>query len=387
MARPRRLAALLPCLLAAAWACASSGPGPGPEPELEAAASASTAEPRVSEAEQGAATSPAPSSPPAGPEAPGSEEAGSPGTVSASSDPQAAEDDAWLDDDAWLEEDWLDPGPTPADRDPWEPANRPLHGFNEGVRRWFFQPVTRAYEFVVPEPGRRALGRFFDNLGEPSVFVNHVIQRNPRDAGVTGARFLVNTTLGLVGLFDPAENFGLEARSTDFGQTLATYCVDSGPYLVLPFFGPSTIRDALGGLLDSAMRPDRLLFGTGAEFVTLSAGRGITTYEAQEENLETLRESSVDFYSALRAAYLMHRDAEIAARMERLRRSCEEGSREQMAGPDADGAGGEATSLSPTASEGADADAAGPAASTPAVASPEPGLHPAGSAAADPVTP
>ena len=364
-----RLARLLPCLLAAAWACASSGPAP----ELEAAAaSASTAEPRVSEAGEGAAASPSTSSPPAGPEAQagarGSEEAGSPGTVSASSDRQASEDDAWLDDDAWLEEDWLDTGPTPADRDPLEPVNRPLHTFNEGVRQWLFWPVTRAYEFVVPEPGRRALGRFFDNLGEPSVFVNHVIQRNPRDAGVTGARFLVNTTLGLVGLFDPAANFGLEAQSTDFGQTLATYCVDSGPYLALPFFGPTTVRDALGGLLDSAMRPDRLLFGIGAEFVTLSAGRGITTYDAQEENLEALRESSVDFYSALRAAYLMHRDAEIAARMERLRRSCEEGSRGQLAAPGAD--------------------AAGPAASTRAAAPPEQGLHPVGpAAAADPVTP
>jgi len=116
-------------------------------------------------------------------------------------------------------DDWLDEGPTPDERDPWEPLNRRIHGFNELVHQWFFDPVAGAYAWAVPAAGRRAIFRLFENLGEPVHFVNHVLQLEPSDAGATGARFLLNSTVGLAGLFDPAKRVGLEQRPTDFGQT------------------------------------------------------------------------------------------------------------------------------------------------------------------------
>ena len=213
--------------------------------------------------------------------------------------------------------DWLfeDDAPDPADRDPLEPLNRGIFGFNEIVYTWILDPVANAYEFVVPDPGRRAVRRFFSNLGEPVTFANDLLQLEPARAGTSGARFLINSTAGLVGVFDPATAWGIEGHTSDFGETLAVYRVGSGPYLVIPVMGPSTVRDALGGIVDGLIRPDTWLLTPGTRLV-ISASDGFTSYEIERERLGALRDTSVDFYAALRSAYLMDRDARVRALFE-----------------------------------------------------------------------
>jgi len=210
------------------------------------------------------------------------------------------------------ETDWLfeDDGPDPADRDPLEPLNRGIFGLNEAVYGWVFDPVAIAYQWVMPGPGRRALRRFFSNLGEPVTLVNDLLRFRPLQAGSSGARFVINTTAGVGGLFDPAAAWGLEPHTSGFGGTLAVYRVPSGPYLVMPIMGPSTARDAVGGLVDGIMRPDTWLLAAAPRLV-MAAGSGFTTYDIERERLDALRTTSVDFYAALRSAYLMDRDARI----------------------------------------------------------------------------
>jgi len=208
--------------------------------------------------------------------------------------------------------DWLfeDDAPDPADRDPLEPLNRGIFGFNEVVYTWVLDPVANAYEFVVPDPGRRAVRRFFSNLSEPVTLVNDLLQLKPTRAGTTGARFLINTTVGVAGVFDPATAWGIDGHTSDFGGTLAVYRFDSGPYFVIPVMGPSTVRDAFGEVVDAALRPDTWLLTPGAR-LAISASDGFTSYEIERERLKALRDTSVDFYAALRSAYLLDRDARI----------------------------------------------------------------------------
>ena len=210
------------------------------------------------------------------------------------------------------ETDWLfeDDAPDPADRDPFEPVNRGIFGFNEVVYGWVFEPVSVAYQWVIPGPGRRAVRRFFSNLGEPVTLVNDLLRFRPLQAGSSGARFLINTTAGVGGLFDPATAWGLEAHTSGFGGTLAVYRVPSGPYLVMPIMGPSTARDAVGGLVDGVMRPDTWLLAATPRLI-MAAGGGFSTYDIERERLDALRTTSVDFYAALRSAYLLDRDARI----------------------------------------------------------------------------
>jgi phospholipid-binding lipoprotein MlaA len=210
--------------------------------------------------------------------------------------------------------DWLfeDDAPDPADRDPLEPLNRGIFGFNEVLYSWVADPVATAYQWVVPGPGRRAVRRFFSNLSEPVTLVNDLLQLEPVRAGSSGARFIINSTAGVAGFFDPATAWGIEGHVSDFGETLAVYRVGSGPYLVIPVMGPSTVRDAFGELVDGLMRPDTWLLTPGTRLV-ISASDGFTSYEIQRERLDALRDTSVDFYAALRSAYLMDRDARIQA--------------------------------------------------------------------------
>lgn len=217
----------------------------------------------------------------------------------------------------WLEEEENE-GPDPADRDSIEPVNRPMFAFNEAVYRWVFDPIAKGYAFVVPEGARAAVRRVLANLNEPGIFVNDVLQLAPREAGHTAARFVVNTTIGLVGLFDPATPLGLPGHLTDFGQTLAVYYTPSGTYLVVPILGPSTVRDTVGALVDFLVSPEAWLL-TGGSRLMLNAGSGLASYDIQRERLDALRETSVDFYSALRGAYLMDRDAAVQERIERVR--------------------------------------------------------------------
>jgi len=131
-------------------------------------------------------------------------------------------------------------------RDPIESFNRQVFEFNEVVDRAVLKPVAQAYEYVLPEPVRDCIGNIFSNFREPSNAVNNLLQGKPIDAASDTCRFVVNSTVGLLGCFDPARQMGLEKHNEDFGQTLGRWGIGSGPYLVVPILGPSTVRDAIG---------------------------------------------------------------------------------------------------------------------------------------------
>jgi phospholipid-binding lipoprotein MlaA len=188
--------------------------------------------------------------------------------------------------------------------DPIEPWNRGVFWFNRGLDKVLFTPITKGYGFVMPDAGKRAVRRFF--LATPPILVNDMLQGEGKRALVTGTRFVVNTTVGIVGLFDPAASIGLERHESDFGQTLFLYGVGSGPYIMLPIFGPSTGRDSVGFVVDLALRPDLWLLG-GTPIVMLGVGDGVSTRELYQQDIEELERASIDYYSALRSVYWMDR--------------------------------------------------------------------------------
>jgi len=196
--------------------------------------------------------------------------------------------------------------------DPLEGFNRGIFAINETLDAFAWDPMTRGYQFVVPEPGRRGVHRFFMNLESPVIFANHLLQLRMRDAGITLSRFLLNSTAGLAGIFDPAaDGAGLERVEGDFGQTLARYGVPSGAFLMVPLLGPSNLRDFSGDVVDRLMGPLTYLIGPFQWWIALGASQGLAEREAYSEDLEALEAASVDFYSALRSAYHQSRQAEI----------------------------------------------------------------------------
>jgi phospholipid-binding lipoprotein MlaA len=210
--------------------------------------------------------------------------------------------------------------------DPFEKGNRRTFRMNQSIDRWFWSPLTRGYQVVVPSFGRRALRRAIINLESPALFVNNVLQLAPLDALITLQRLGINSTVGLAGLFDPAAKLGLPAQHTDFGQTLAIYGVDSGPYLILPVLGPTTVRDGAGYVVDFMFQPTTYFLPGFTLFIYAAihqGGAGLAVREAHASELQALEASSADFYAALRSAYYQNRVATIAERKERFgSRSC-----------------------------------------------------------------
>jgi len=197
--------------------------------------------------------------------------------------------------------------------DPIEPVNRGVFAGNRVVDRVLLDPVTRTYGRIVPGPIKRALRGVFENLNQPVVIANDLLQLEGRRAGSATARFLLNTTFGFAGIFDPALEAGFSPHHADFGQTLARYGVGPGPYLVLPLLGPSSARDAVGSVVDLALRPDTWLLPIPPRLL-LGGTWGITEREEHLEALQALEGSSVDFYSAIRSAYWMSREAFVRQR-------------------------------------------------------------------------
>jgi len=201
-------------------------------------------------------------------------------------------------------------GPDP--QDPYEDFNRQMFAFNEGVDKAIIEPVAYGYRAVTNEPIREGVGNFSSNLGEPLTFVNHVLQGKLPDAGATFGRFVINTTVGVAGIFDPASSIGIQRTKEDFGQTLGTWGVDDGPFLVLPFIGPTNPRDLTGIGGDLALNPlnypqfendDAIRLGTFALW-------GI---DAREDGIEAFNDlrSQVDPYTTLRRLYGRTRAADI----------------------------------------------------------------------------
>ncbi|WP_185268093.1 MlaA family lipoprotein [Halopseudomonas xiamenensis] len=127
--------------------------------------------------------------------------------------------------------------------DPWEPMNRVVFRFNDTLDTYALKPVAKGYDRVMPQFLNDGVTNVFNNLGEPKNLINNTLQGKFHDAGIDLARFLMNTTVGVVGVFDVATRMGLQRNDEDFGQTLGAWGVQSGPYLMLPLFGPSTVRD------------------------------------------------------------------------------------------------------------------------------------------------
>lgn len=195
-------------------------------------------------------------------------------------------------------------GPEPM-WDPIEQVNRGIFAVNDVFDQFLLRPVAWVYSYA-PERVKLSVRNFFANLGSPALFGNDLLQGEIRDAAVTFSRFGVNSTIGIAGFFDPASYFGLEPHHADFGQTLHQYGVGPGPYLVLPLFGPSTLRDAVGLGADSAMRPEGYI-APMAVTLGLGAGNAISTREVLLKPLDDLRGNSLDYYATLRSAYYQNR--------------------------------------------------------------------------------
>lgn len=194
--------------------------------------------------------------------------------------------------------------------DPLERGNRVVLGFNELVDHWALGPVSDAYGYVMPDAGARAVRRMFRNLTEPISFANHMLQFHPDGAGRSFVRFVLNSTVGVAGLFDVANKLGMAPAPTDFGGTLYRYGAPAGPYLVLPLMGPTTARDTVGNLVDSSVEPQSYILSTFLQ-LALSAGNGITARHEANDGLTALRDDAVDFYAALRSAYYFNRESEL----------------------------------------------------------------------------
>lgn len=134
--------------------------------------------------------------------------------------------------------------------DPWERFNRSVHKFNLALDRSILKPIAQGYDGLVPQPIKKGTSNFFDNFSEVNSTFNNLLQGKMLDSATSGSRFLINTTIGIFGIFDVATAIGLEEQPEDFGQTLGYWGVGAGPYLVLPFFGPSSLRDGTGSLSD-----------------------------------------------------------------------------------------------------------------------------------------
>ncbi|MBE0531884.1 MAG: VacJ family lipoprotein [Rhodospirillales bacterium] len=200
--------------------------------------------------------------------------------------------------------------------DPLEPVNRFLFEFNEIFQMVILRPATGMYQHLIPPAVREAIGHMIDNLKAPVILANDLLQGEGDRAWVTTQRFVVNTTLGVGGIMDPATKFGLTRHSEDFGQTLAVWGVGEGLYLVLPFYGPSNPRDAVGKLfVDNYFDPlGMYLENTNedeARYARMSVG-GVDEYGGVMDDLEQIKKTSVDYYAAIRSMYRQKRKAEIS---------------------------------------------------------------------------
>lgn len=194
----------------------------------------------------------------------------------------------------------------PPAADPWERRNRKRYKFNGKMESCCVDPLARTYQKVVPDGLQKRFRNFRENLGEPLNFVNQFLQLRFIDGTVSTSRFCINTTVGLLGFYDPSTRMGLEAINSDSGQTMYRYGVPKGPYLVLPFIGPSTARDGLGSFFDFFLRPDTYLLAPGAQLLLVS-GEGVMRKSEVMDQLEILRKNSLDEYAMIRSAYLMDR--------------------------------------------------------------------------------
>lgn len=194
----------------------------------------------------------------------------------------------------------------PDARDPWESWNRGVFRFNDAVDTAVLKPVATGYQKVTPTPVQKGVGNFFNNLTDMWSVVNNALALRPRETGDSIGRVMVNTTVGLLGLIDVASDLGIERHTADFGLTLARWGVGSGPYVVLPVLGPSTLRDTAGWPVDNWGNPINQI---GDE----PTRNGMTVVKLVDKRAQllgagdVLEGAALDKYSFLRDAYLQRR--------------------------------------------------------------------------------
>jgi len=201
--------------------------------------------------------------------------------------------------------------------DPWEGFNRLMFGFNNTLDTFLLRPTAIAYRTVVPLPMRDSLRNVIDNLGTPVILMNDVLQGDGDRAWNTVARFALNTTFGIAGLYDAGTHFGYPKHEEDFGQTLGTWGVDGGPYVVLPIFGPSNVRDVFGRIGDYAMNPLTYVVAKNNEdypliLLSVTTADVIDARSRNMESFDSIRENSLDYYATIRSLYTQNRRARIA---------------------------------------------------------------------------
>lgn len=197
--------------------------------------------------------------------------------------------------------------PAAGAEDPLEPANRKVFAFNDTVDRWVLRPAASGYDRVTPQPVQRGIGNFFDNLGTPVVALNQLLQGKPKRGLGDFTRFLVNSTIGIGGIFDIAGRNGLPRHNEDFGQTLAVWTGGQGPFLTIPFRGPATTTHAVGMILQGFTSP-LMLISPNRDRVIIAA---VDLIDTRADLLSTDRMVSGDRYLFIRDAYLQNREFEI----------------------------------------------------------------------------
>lgn len=191
-------------------------------------------------------------------------------------------------------------------RDPFEPMNRAVYKFNDGVDTVLFRPLAEGYRAVIPEFVRNSISNFFSNINDILVALNNLLQGKVVDAYADLGRVLINSTVGLGGLFDIASAAGVEKHNEDFGQTLGRWGIGGGPYLVLPLLGPSNLRDTVGRVADSRVDPLRYMHDVRWRN-SLMGTRFINTRAELLDTSKILDTAALDPYEFVRDAYLQRR--------------------------------------------------------------------------------
>ena len=198
--------------------------------------------------------------------------------------------------------------------DPIEPFNRTMFELNLFLDKIIGRPLAELYRAILPSPVRDSVRNFVRNLSSPVILANDLLQGEGERAGDTTLRFLINTTLGVGGLFDAAYDMGIKYHNEDFGQTLAVAGVGEGPYLVLPIFGPSNFRDALGKGVDAFLNPLTYVAAHNDAEIWLYGLRGTGAVDFRSRNIESLEQlekDAFDYYTLIRSIYRQHRKSEI----------------------------------------------------------------------------
>ncbi len=198
------------------------------------------------------------------------------------------------------------------DEDPWESFNEKMFDFNrEVLDRYLLKPIATAWDFVLPDFVQRGVHNIFDNAGVVRRVVNNGLQLKLTGAAIELARFTINSTVGLAGFFDVAKDgLGLEQKDEDTGQTFGVWGVGQGPYLVLPFLPPLTVRDGIGYAFDAAMTPYTYFIPWWSS-VAISGTSTVNERSLNLDRFERVAESTVDLYGAVRNGYLQRRAAAV----------------------------------------------------------------------------